>query len=102
RGQLFVLNRATGDAISRIVERAVPQGGAVPEERLAATQPYSVDMPAIGAQRLDERKAWGMTLLDQLWCRISFRQQRYDGEFTPIGLNPSLQYPGPLGGLNWG
>ena len=102
RGQLFLLNRATGEAISRIVERPVPQNGAVPEERLSPTQPYSVDMPAIGAERLTERNAWGMTTLDQLWCRISFRQHRYDGEFTPIGLDPSLQYPGPLGGLNWG
>ena len=48
RGQLFLLNRATGEAISRIVERPVPQNGAVPEERLSPTQPYSVDMPAIG------------------------------------------------------
>lgn len=102
RGQLFLLNRATGEAISRIVEQPVPQNGAVPEERLSPTQPYSMDMPAIGAERLDERKAWGMTTLDQLWCRISFKQQRYDGDFTPIGIEPSLQYPGPLGGLNWG
>ena len=102
RGQLFLLNRATGEAISRIVERPVPQNGAVPEERLSPTQPYSVDMPAIGAERLAERNTWGMTTLDQLWCRISFRQHRYDGEFTPIGLDRSLQYPGPLGGLNWG
>jgi quinate dehydrogenase (quinone) len=102
RGQLFLLNRATGEAISRIAEQPVPQSGAVPEERLASTQPYSIDMPAIGAERLDERKAWGMTALDQLWCRISFRQHRYEGEFTPAGTEPSLQYPGPLGGLNWG
>ncbi len=61
RGQLFLLNRATGEAISRIVERPVPQNGAVPEERLSQTQPYSVDMPAIGAERLEERSAWGMT-----------------------------------------
>ena len=102
RGQLFLLNRANGEAISPIVERPVPQNGAVPEERLSATQPYSSDLPAIGAQRLDERKVWGMTTLDQLWCRISFRQHRYDGEFTPPGVTPSLEYPGPLGGLNWG
>jgi quinate dehydrogenase (quinone) len=102
RGQLFLLNRATGEPISRVVERPVPQNGAVPEERLAPTQPYSVDLPALGAQPLNERNLWGMTTLDQLWCRISFRKQRYDGEFTPVGLEPSLQYPGPLGGLNWG
>ena len=102
RGQIFLLNRATGEALSRIVERPAPQNGAVAEERLSPTQPYSVDMPAIGAEPLSEQRAWGMTTLDQLWCRISFRQHRYDGEFTPVGLDRSLQYPGPLGGLNWG
>jgi quinate dehydrogenase (quinone) len=102
RGQLFLLNRATGAPLARIVEQRVPQNGAVPEERLAPTQPYSVGLPAIGAHRLTEGDAWGMTALDQLWCRISFREHRYDGEFTPIGLERSLQYPGPLGGLNWG
>ena len=102
RGQLFLLDRATGAAISRIVERPAPQRGAAPEERLSATQPYSIDLPAIGADPLDARKAWGMTLVDQLYCRISFQQHRYDGEFTPVGVKPSLQFPGPLGGLNWG
>lgn len=102
RGQLFLLNRSTGEAISRVVERPVPQRGAVPEERLAETQPYSIDMPSIGTQALDERRAWGMTPLDQLWCRLSFKGVRYDGEFTPPGPEPSLQYPGPLGGMNWG
>ena len=91
RGQLFLLNRATGEAISPIVERPVPQNGRHSRERLSATQPYSSDLPAIGAQRLDERKVWGMTTLDQLWCRISFKQQRYDGEFTPPGITPSLR-----------
>ena len=102
RGQLFLLNRATGEAISRIVERPAPQRGAVPEERVSPTQPYSVGMPAIGAERLTEQRTWGMTALDQLWCRVSFREHRYDGEFTPVGLDRSLQYPGPLGGFNWG
>lgn len=102
RGQIFLLNRATGEALSPIVEQPVPQRGAVPEEHLASSQPYSPDMPAIGTEPLNERKAWGMTTFDQLWCRISFREQRYDGEFTPVGIDSSLQYPGPLGGLNWG
>jgi len=102
RGQLFLLNRATGEPISRIVERSVPQNGAVPEERLSPTQPFSIDMPTIGADLLSERKAWGMTMFDQLWCRISFKQHRYDGDFTPIGLTRSLQQPSNAGGLNWG
>ncbi|MGL3606583.1 membrane-bound PQQ-dependent dehydrogenase, glucose/quinate/shikimate family [Rhizobium sp. G187] len=102
RGQIFLLDRASGEPISRVEERPVPQSGAAPEEKLASTQPYSIDMPVIGADRLSEEKAWGLTMFDQLACRIAFRKLRYDGDFTPIGLQPALQQPGNLGGMNWG
>ncbi|PZP59177.1 MAG: membrane-bound PQQ-dependent dehydrogenase, glucose/quinate/shikimate family [Pseudoxanthomonas spadix] len=102
RGQLFLLDRATGAALSPIEERPAPQGGHVPEETLSPTQPYSTGMPSIGTEPLRESRMWGMTLLDQLWCRIRYRQQRYEGEFTPPGLTPSIQYPGNFGGMNWG
>jgi quinoprotein glucose dehydrogenase len=37
---------------------------------------------------------WGLTLFDQLWCRIKFRQARYDGTLTPVGLDrPTVVYP---------
>src|SRR5690606_39747699 len=73
--------------LAEVAEKPVPQNGAVPEERLSPTQPYSVGMPTIGAMRLDETKMWGMTLFDQLICRIQFRQLRYDRDFTSIGLH---------------
>lgn len=59
-------------------------------------------MPAIGNDRLDEAAMWGATPFDQLACRIAFRKLRYEGEFTPPGLTPSLQWPGYFGGMNWG
>jgi len=102
RGQLFLLNRVTGRPIADVVEKSVPTAAAVPEERLSPTQPYSVGMPTIGAERLDEKKMWGITMFDQLLCRIQFKQLRYDGDFTPIGLTKALDQPGNLGGLNWG
>ncbi|WP_443030540.1 quinate/shikimate dehydrogenase (pyrroloquinoline-quinone) domain protein [Sphingopyxis sp.] len=68
----------------------------------APTQPYSTGMPAIGNDRLDEAAMWGATPFDQLACRIAFRKLRYEGEFTPPGLTPSLQWPGYFGGMNWG
>jgi glucose dehydrogenase len=45
---------------------------------------------------------WGATPFDQLWCRIQFRQARYDGDFTPPGVRPAIFYPGSAGGVNWG
>jgi quinate dehydrogenase (quinone) len=102
RGQLFLLDRATGKPIADVAEKSVPMTGAVSEEMLSSTQPYSVGMPTIGAERLTEKKMWGATMFDQLMCRILFKQLRYDGDFTPIGLTKALNQPGNIGGFNWG
>ncbi|GAH55540.1 unnamed protein product, partial [marine sediment metagenome] len=64
--------------------------------------PYSVGMPAMGAERLTEARMWGATPLDQLACRIAFRKTRYAGDFTPPGTTPAIQFPGWFGGMNWG
>ncbi|WP_160008912.1 membrane-bound PQQ-dependent dehydrogenase, glucose/quinate/shikimate family [Rhizobium sp. 18055] len=102
RGQLFLLNRETGIPLAEVEEKPVPQTGGAPEETLSDTQPYSVGMPTIGSDRLTEAKMWGLTMFDQLACRIAFRRLRYDGDFTPIGLRYAIEQPGNLGGMNWG
>lgn len=102
RGEIFVLDRATGKPLSRVDERPVPQRGAVPEERLAPTQPFSVGMPSFAGPDFTERFMWGITPLDQLWCRIRFKESRYEGTATPPGLQPSIAYPGFNGGIDWG
>ena len=100
-GMIFVLNRATGAPIAEVVEKPVPQGN-VPGERYSPTQPFSVGMPMIGNETLSERDMWGATPFDQLLCRISFKEMRHEGVFTPPGLDRALQFPGSLGGMNWG
>ncbi len=101
-GEIFVLDRRTGKPLLPIVERPVPQRGTVEPARLAKTQPFSVGMPSFGGARLTERDMWGISPLDQLWCRIEFRKLRYDGPYTPPGTDRSLIYPSIGGGLNWG
>lgn len=102
RAQLFVLDRATGEPIKLVKELKAPQGGIAPGERLSPTQPYSIEMPDLGGPRLKERMMWGISPFDQLWCRITFRQSRYEGDFTPPGLGIySIIYPGYGGGHNW-
>jgi quinate dehydrogenase (quinone) len=102
RGQLFLLNRETGVPLTKVEERPVPQTGGVPEEKLSPTQPYSVGMPTIGADLLTEQRMWGLTMFDQLACRVAFRKLHYEGDFTPIGLQKAIEQPGNLGGFNWG
>ncbi len=102
RGEIFILNRETGAPLDGVIERAVPQTGAAPGDPIAPTQPYPIGMPSIAGPRLSEAGMWGLTPFDQLWCRIKFREARYEGPHTPPGLSWSIQYPGTIGGTNWG
>ena len=101
RGQVFVLDRRTGRTLKPVVERKVPQGPA-PGDWLSPTQPFSTGMPDFTGPELTEKSMWGLTPFDQLWCRIKFRQARYEGPMTPPGINPSITHPGYLGGIDWG
>ncbi|WCM50959.1 glucose/quinate/shikimate family membrane-bound PQQ-dependent dehydrogenase [Pseudomonas sp. WJP1] len=101
QGEIFLLNRETGVPIARVEERPVPQGH-VPGERYSPTQPFSVDMPSIGNKTLTESDMWGATPFDQLMCRIQFKGMRHEGVYTPPGMDRALQFPGSLGGMNWG
>jgi len=84
-----------------VIEKPVPHD-APPHEWLSPTQPYTTGFPSIKGPDLTERDMWGLTPLDQLWCRIAFRKARYEGDFTPQGLKPVITYPGSAGGSNWG
>jgi|TARA_Y100000031_G_scaffold9079_1_gene10001 quinate dehydrogenase (quinone) len=100
RGEVFLLNRETGEPIATVEERPVPQGG-VPEDWTAPTQPYSA-LPNVLLGGIQEEDMWGVTLFDQLACRISYKQMRYEGDFTPPSTVPTFQYPSNGGGYNWG
>ncbi|MDR1076055.1 MAG: membrane-bound PQQ-dependent dehydrogenase, glucose/quinate/shikimate family [Xanthomonadaceae bacterium] len=101
RGQIFMLDRRDGTPIAQVEEKPVPTDVAE-GDRISPTQPYSVGMPVIGAKPLQEKDMWGMTMLDQLICRVQFRKLHYEGDFTPPSTKPTLQQPGNIGGMNWG
>ena len=100
-GQLYVLDRATGQPLTEVKEVPVKPAD-IPNEPYAPTQPRSVGMPQIGAQTLTEADMWGATPFDQLLCRIAFKKMRYEGLYTAPGTDVSLSFPGSLGGMNWG
>lgn len=102
QGDLYVLDRATGEPIVPIEERPAP-GPSDIGEPLARTQPASALALNPGVPRLTEQSLWGLTPLDQMWCRIQFRRARYEGPYTPPGISrPSIVYPGAFGGIEWG
>lgn len=101
RGQLFVLDRVTGEPIADVTERPVPQTD-VEHEWTSATQPFATGMPAFDRNPLREADMWGITPFDHMACRLRFRNLRYDGPLTPPSLQGTLLNPGVGGGMNWG
>ncbi|MCJ8140372.1 glucose/quinate/shikimate family membrane-bound PQQ-dependent dehydrogenase [Falsirhodobacter halotolerans] len=99
QGDIYVLNRETGAPILPVTEEPAP-GGAIPEDFTAPTQPTSALTFKPAALR--EADMWGMSIFDQLMCRIDFNRLNYEGRYTPPSLNGSLIYPGNFGVFNWG
>jgi quinoprotein glucose dehydrogenase len=99
QGDIYVLDRRTGEPIIPVTEEPAPTG-AIPEDFTAPTQPVSglTFMP----DPLEEKDMWGITLFDQLACRISFHQHLYEGRYTPPSLQGTIVYPGNFGTFNWG
>ncbi|MFB2552420.1 glucose/quinate/shikimate family membrane-bound PQQ-dependent dehydrogenase [Ensifer soli] len=99
QGDIYVLDRRTGEPVIPVREVPAP-GGAIPEDFTAPTQPVS-DL-SFEPPRLRESDMWGITLIDQLACRIQFHRLRYDGRYTPPSLQGTIVYPGNFGTFNWG
>ncbi|MBS1072667.1 membrane-bound PQQ-dependent dehydrogenase, glucose/quinate/shikimate family [Gluconobacter cerinus] len=100
RGEVFVLDRRDGKPVVPVEYRKVPTDG-MPGMRISPTQPFSAI--SIGTTPFKESDMWGGTILDQLYCRIQFKQMRWKGEFTPLSdKQRTLIYPSYYGGSNWG
>ncbi|GAB3350894.1 membrane-bound PQQ-dependent dehydrogenase, glucose/quinate/shikimate family [Chromohalobacter beijerinckii] len=100
RGEIFVLDRRNGKPVFPVEQRQVPTDG-MPGMQIASTQPFSA--LSVGTTPLKETDMWGATPLDQLYCRIQFKQMRWEGPFTPLSdKKRTLIYPGYYGGFNWG
>ena len=100
-GNLFVLNRLTGQPVYPVNQVKVSQEGGVPGEKFAATQPVS-SLNFI-PEPLTEKAMWGVTPFDQMACRLDFKSLRYDGNpWTPATEKGSIIFPGNMGVFNWG
>lgn len=99
QGDVYVLNRATGEPILPISEQPAPQG-TIAGDFASKTQPSSA--LSFNPPKLTESDMWGASLLDQMICRIKFKQLRYEGRYTPPSKQGSIVYPGNFGVFNWG
>lgn len=99
QGDIYVLDRRTGEPIIPVNEVPAP-AGAIAEDFTAPTQPVS-DLTFMPAP-LTEKDMWGVTMFDQLACRIDFHELKYEGRYTPPSIEGTLVYPGNFGVFNWG
>ena len=100
-GHIFVLHRETGQPLFPVEERPVPQG-TVPGEKTSPTQPFPANLPVFGLRSVTVDDAWGLTPEDTAAARQKIAALRWEGVFTPIGLQPTAEAPSNTGGFNWG
>lgn len=100
-GDIYVLDRRTGQPLTPIRTIRAPGGGVEPEER-SPTQIVSA-WHTLRKEPLTERDMWGMSPIDQMICRNQFKRARYHGYCTPPGADGrSIEYPSYNGGTDWG
>ncbi len=99
QGDIYVLDRRTGEPIIPVTEQPAP-GGTIPEDHASPTQPISA--LNFRPPTLEGRDMWGVTMFDQMVCRIRLEQMNYEGQYTPPSLNGTIVYPGNFGTFNWG
>ena len=102
-GLLYVFNRATGQPLWPIEERAVPQSD-VPGEQSSATQPFPTRPAPFSRLKFTEADV-NPYLEEAERARIAgiLKGARNEGIFTPLSITKDqISVPGELGGANWG
>ncbi|HEX4505840.1 MAG TPA: pyrroloquinoline quinone-dependent dehydrogenase [Alphaproteobacteria bacterium] len=103
QGNIFILNRLTGEPLVPVEERPVPTTGAVPDETPSPTQPY-VTNPTYDLYPgdLSAKDMWGFTFWDEGKCRDAFNALLYEGRYTPPSSKGTAVFPYDYGIMNWG
>jgi quinoprotein glucose dehydrogenase len=99
-GMTFVLDRRTGVPLYPVEERPVPASD-VPGEQASPTQPFS-SLPLMASMTIDPAALTALGDADKRYCLQKLAGLADRGTYTPVGLRPTLLYPGSVGGVNWG
>ncbi|HWS90355.1 MAG TPA: pyrroloquinoline quinone-dependent dehydrogenase [Pyrinomonadaceae bacterium] len=99
-GFVFVLDRRTGRPLFPVEERPVPQSD-VPGEATWPTQPFPSKPPALARQSMTRDEVSRVTPESERFCTSLFDRLVNKGMYTPVGLSPTLNFPGFHGGGNW-
>jgi len=97
---VFVFNRLTGEPLYPIEERKVAPS-TLPDEQAWPTQPFST-LPSLAPLSFTAADLHLHNAADQQYCASVITSLDNKSLFTPPSRKGSLQYPGPMGGANWG
>ena len=101
QGFVFVLDRDTGEPLFPIEEREVPQSDIEGEESWP-TQLFPLKPEPFVRQYLTEDDLTNISPEANAYARQRFNEIKYEGLFTPVGVQETLYYPGTRGGALWG
>jgi glucose dehydrogenase len=100
-GFTFVFDRVTGKPLFDIVERPVA-ASEVPGEQAWPTQPFPVKPPPYARQSMRPDELTNVTPEAHAFCAKLVEGAVFGQIYTPIGLKPTVLFPGTNGGANWG
>ena len=100
-GFAFVFERTTGKPLFDIVEKPVP-ASEVPGESAWPTQPFPVKPAPFIRQSFKPEELTDVTPESRAYCAKLMEGAAFGTLFTPIGLKPTVLFPGTNGGANWG
>jgi quinoprotein glucose dehydrogenase len=100
-GFTFLFDRLSGKPLFEVEERPVPPSE-VPGEEAWPTQPVPVKPPPFARQSMKPEELTEVTPESRAYCAKLIEGAVFGGLFTPIGLKPTVLFPGTNGGANWG
>ncbi|MCU1260780.1 MAG: quinoprotein glucose dehydrogenase, partial [Bryobacterales bacterium] len=100
-GFTFLFERTTGKPLFDIVEKPVP-ASEVPGESAYPTQPFPVKPAPYARQSFRAEDLTDVTPESHAYCEKLIEGAAFGTLFTPIGLKPTVLFPGTNGGANWG
>lgn len=100
-GFTFVFDRYSGKPLFEIEEKGVP-ASEIPGEQAWPSQPHPVKPPPFARQSMRPEELTDVTPESRAYCAKLLENAVLGGLYTPLGLRPTLLFPGADGGANWG
>ena len=100
-GFVYVLDRLQGQPLFPVEERPVP-ASEVPGEAAWPTQPFPTKPAPLSRLSITRAELSKVTPESQATCASLFDAATNGSIFTPLGLKPTIFFPGLHGGGNWG